>query len=104
MNFIFLACNAVAQAGSGYTPVGPADLQQLGMVTCDSSRGSAFRQPFGYQPLRKFALRVFICIDGPTVAVVQLALKCSFVLRSSAFASSPAMVKPKTCPDRQRAP
>src|SRR5581483_1695135 len=98
---IFLGGNTVTQASAGNTAVAAGNFQHLSMVADHCACCRAFRQPLSYKPLRKFALRVFIAVDGPRIAVIKLALKRAEVVCPFVLAAGPAMVKPQAGPDGQ---
>src|SRR5262249_32627788 len=102
LNGVFLRGDTVAQPRAGDTAVAACDLQNLRVIADHSSGFHAFRQPFGYQALREFALRVFVAIDGPGFAVIELPLKRAEVAGDVVLSAGPAMVEPQTGPDSQR--
>ena len=73
------------------------------MIAYNRAGRDALRQPLGHKALRKFALRVFVAVYGPRLAVIKLALKHAEIAGAGVLSSGPTMVEPQAGPDSERA-
>src|SRR5258708_34267799 len=70
------------------------------MVAYGRSRISRLGQPFGGEPFRELALRIFICVDTPGSTGVQRPFEIMGMKRWSLSGFRPVTVEPQAGPDR----
>ena len=100
------ASEPVAQEHAPHSPVRNIERQSLGMIADQSSRPCSFPNPFRDQPLRKFALRVFIVEDGPALPGVERLLDPFDLHRGERLmkiASRKPAIEPQSRPHRHGA-